>query len=186
MSSVSVVIPSYNYAHYLPECVQSALSQATPELEVEVLVIDDCSGDATPVVGERLAAGDPRVEFRRHQKNRGHLATYDEGLAWAHGDYCVILSADDLLVSGALARAARVLDAHPTVGFAYGRSLRFDNDASGLRPAPVSRGADLEGARLDRPAVPDHDELHLVARGRGAHLAAAPPGRLSHRPSALG
>jgi len=128
MSSVSVVIPSYNYAHYLPDCVQSALSQATTELDVEVLVIDDCSSDGTAVVGERLAAGDPRVEFRRHEKNRGHLATYDEGLTWAHGDYCVILSADDLLAPGALLRAARVLDAHPTVGFAYGRSLRFKDD----------------------------------------------------------
>jgi len=126
MSSVSVVIPSYNYARYLPACVQSALDQATPELDVAVLVIDDCSGDDTPAVGRRLAAADSRVEFRRHDHNRGHLATYDEGLAWAHGDYCVILSADDLLVPGALLRAARVLDAHPTVGFTYGRSIRFE------------------------------------------------------------
>jgi len=128
MSSVSVIIPSYNYAHFLPDCVEGALAEATPELRVEVLVIDDCSSDDTAVVGARLAASDDRVEFRRHERNRGHLATYDEGLAWATGDYCIVLSADDLLVPGALRRAARVLDTHPRVGFAYGRSLRFESD----------------------------------------------------------
>ena len=128
MSSVSVIIPSYNYAHYLRDCVHSALAQSTPQLHVEVLVIDDCSTDDTATVGTSLAASDSRIEFRRHGQNQGHLATYDEGLRWAQGDYCILLSADDLLVPGALRRAAAVLDAHPSVGFAYGRSIRFTTD----------------------------------------------------------
>jgi GT2 family glycosyltransferase len=133
VSSISVIIPSYNYAHYLPECVHSALAEATPELEVEVLIIDDCSSDDTALVGAGLAAADARVEFRRHAQNQGHLATYNEGLAWARGDYTILLSADDLLVPGALLRAARTLDAHPSAGFCYGRSLRFESDEN--RPA---------------------------------------------------
>ncbi len=128
MSSVSVIIPSYNYAHYLPTCVHSALAESTPQLRVEILVIDDCSTDDTLVVGASLAASDSRIEFRRHDQNQGHLATYDEGLRWAQGDYCILLSADDLIVPGALGRAAAVLDAYPSVGFAYGRSLRFTTE----------------------------------------------------------
>jgi Glycosyl transferase family 2 len=128
MSSLSVIIPSYNYANFLPDCVRSALAESTPQLRIEILVIDDCSTDDTPEVGARLAASDSRIEFRRHDQNLGHLATYNEGLQWAKGDYCLLLSADDLLVPGALGRAADVLDAHPTVGFAYGRSVRFTTD----------------------------------------------------------
>ena len=54
-----------------------------------------------PEVGDALARADGRVEFRRHDRNRGHIATYNEGLAWARGDYTVLLSADDLLAGGA-------------------------------------------------------------------------------------
>jgi len=93
-----------------------------------VLIIDDCSTDATARVGADLAAEDSRVTFRRHSVNSGHLKTYNEGLLWASGGYTVLLSADDLLVPGSLGRAAAVLDAHPEVGFAYGRSLRFESD----------------------------------------------------------
>src|SRR6476620_6267283 len=55
--SVSVIVPCYNYAHYLTMCVESVLDQES--VDVRVLVIDDCSTDETPVVGARLAA-DPR------------------------------------------------------------------------------------------------------------------------------
>ena len=64
MSSVSVVVPSYNYAHYLEGCVHSIVSQ--PGVEVEVLIIDDCSQDDTPAVATRLAENDTRITFRRH------------------------------------------------------------------------------------------------------------------------
>ena len=42
------------------------------------------------------------MEFRRHPVNRGHIATYNEGLEWASGDYLLVLSADDMLTPGAL------------------------------------------------------------------------------------
>lgn len=81
MSSVSIIIPSYNYARFLRGCVESVLMQE----DVEV-IIDDCSSDETDAVGQELAA-DPRVTYRRHQVNRGHIATYNEGLEWASADY---------------------------------------------------------------------------------------------------
>ena len=103
MASVDVVIPCYNYGHFLRSCVGSVLSQAG--VEVRALVIDDQSSDSSQAVGEELAAADPRVHFRRHAVNRGHIATYNEGLLeWASADYCLLLSADDLLVPGARAR----------------------------------------------------------------------------------
>src|ERR1051325_221577 len=121
MSSVSVIIPCYNYARYLRGCVESVLQQEG--VDVRVLVIDDCSPDNTAEIGSKRAAEDSRVEFRRHEVNKRHIATYNEGLAWASGDYTLLLSADDLLTPGALERAARLLDAPPDVSLAYRQQI---------------------------------------------------------------
>ena len=131
MSSVDVVVPCYNYSRFLEQCVGSALNQ--DGVEVRVLIIDDCSSDDSPAVGARLAERDKRVEFRRHQKNKGHIATYNEGLLeWCKADYSLLLSADDMLAPGALGRAARVMDQHPEVGMTYGLALVIvDGDAGG-------------------------------------------------------
>jgi glycosyltransferase involved in cell wall biosynthesis len=120
--TVSVVIPCYCYGHFVADCARSALDQEG--VDVRVLIIDDASPDGSGDVAERLAADDDRIEVRRHRVNQGHIATYNEGLLdWADGDYSVLISADDLLTPGSLARATAVLDAHPDVGFVYGHAI---------------------------------------------------------------
>lgn len=127
MSSIDVVIPCYNYARYLPQCVASVLGQEG--VEVRALIIDDCSQDESEIVGRRLAEQDSRVEYRRHSINQGHIATYNEGLLeWANSDYVLLLSADDALSQGALSRAAYVLDQYPDVGLCYGQQIVFENE----------------------------------------------------------
>jgi glycosyltransferase involved in cell wall biosynthesis len=133
VATVSVVIPCYNYGRFLGDCVRSALNQ--DGVDVRVLIIDDASTDDSAEVAARLAAQDQRVELRRHRVNRGHIATYNEGLLeWADGDYSVLISADDLLAPGSLSRGAAVLDADPEVGFVYGHS-KYWVDTEPL-PAP--------------------------------------------------
>lgn len=132
MGSVSVFIPCYNYGRYLRECLDSVLGQEG--VDVEVLIIDDASSDGSAAIAEELAAGDDRVEVSLHAANRGHIATYNEGLAWARGDHTMLLSADDLLVPGALRRATAPLDAHPEVGFVFGRVITWTDGTP--RPAP--------------------------------------------------
>jgi hypothetical protein len=90
--------------------------------------------------GAALAAGDGRVEYRRHAQNRGHLATYNEGIDWARADYLMVLSADDLLTPGALRRAADVLDARPEVGLTYGRDIVFETEVPPAPAAPATAG----------------------------------------------
>ena len=99
---------------------RSALAEQ-PGVDVRVLVIDDASTDDSAQAAKQIAADDPRVDVLAHPVNKGHLATYNEGLLdWANGDYAVLLSADDLLTPGALTRACALLDAHPEVGFPTG------------------------------------------------------------------
>ena len=119
MNRVDVVVPCYNYGRFLHQSVGSVLSQEG--VDVRVLVIDDCSPDDTPQVGKHLAAIDPRVEYRRHEVNRGHIASYNEGLLeWASAEYSLLLSADDMLAPGALARATDLMERHPDIGMTYG------------------------------------------------------------------
>jgi Glycosyl transferase family 2 len=124
MPTVDVIVPCYNYARYLRDCVGSVLSQ--PGVDVRVSIIDDHSSDETPVVGAQLSREDARVHFRRHAVNQGHIATYNEGLEEATADYVVLLSADDLLTPGSLARATELMEAHPNIGMTYGCSICFD------------------------------------------------------------
>ena len=106
MSRVDVLVPCYKYGHLLRDCVQSVL--AHPGVDVRVLILDDASPDSTPEVAAQLVREDGRVSCRRHAVNVGHIETYNEGLAWATGEYTLLLSADDLLTPGALGRAARL------------------------------------------------------------------------------
>jgi hypothetical protein len=116
--TVSVVIPCYNYGHFLADSVGSVLRQV--EVDVDVLIVDDASPDGSASVAHALAASDPRVRVLVHDVNRGHIATYNEGLAAATGEYVVLLSADDVIAEGALARSTALLEAHPEVGLVYG------------------------------------------------------------------
>jgi glycosyltransferase involved in cell wall biosynthesis len=123
VTSVSVLVPCYKYGHFLEEAVSSVLDDQMGA-DVRVLIIDDASPDDSAEVARKIAARDARVDVIVHTTNKGNIATFNEGLLdWADGDYCALVSADDRLTPGALLRARDLLDAHPSVGFVYGRPL---------------------------------------------------------------
>lgn len=114
---VSFVVPCYNYGRYVTDAIDSVLRQSIGA--VEVIAIDDCSTDDTPAVLARYG-GDERVRVVRHERNMGHIATYNEGLEMARGRYLGLLSADDYcLRPDTLARMVAMFEAHPRVGLVY-------------------------------------------------------------------
>jgi cellulose synthase/poly-beta-1,6-N-acetylglucosamine synthase-like glycosyltransferase len=114
---VSFVVPSYNYARFVTKAVDSLLEQDFESLEV--IVIDDCSTDATQQV-LRAYEGEARVKLVRHSENKGHIGTYNEGLAMAAGEFIGLLSADDIcLRSDAVARQVALFEGDPDVGMVY-------------------------------------------------------------------
>jgi hypothetical protein len=121
---VSVVVPCYKYGHFLPACIGSILDQ--PGVDVDILIIDDASPDDSGTVALALAEQHEQVRTIVHETNKGHIATYNEGLPTMQGDYLVLLSADDLLTPGSLGRATALMESNPSVGMVYGNPLTFD------------------------------------------------------------
>jgi len=121
---VSVVIPSYNYARYLPTAVESVLSQEG--VNVDVIVVDDASTDDSVALSRSYAARTPRVAVLANERNRGPVDTFNKGLARAEGEFVVRLDADDALTPGSLARSVDVARAYPSVGLVYGHPLHFE------------------------------------------------------------
>lgn len=120
---VSVVIPCYNYKRFLHDTVQSVLDQEGVDLDV--IIVDDCSTDGSGQAALQLASADPRIRAVVHSVNMGHIATYNDGLSRVAGEYVVLLSADDLLAPGSLERSTALLEEHPEVGLVYGYAQEF-------------------------------------------------------------
>jgi glycosyltransferase involved in cell wall biosynthesis len=127
---VSVCIPCFNYGQYVAGAVASVLDQ--PSVDLEVIVVDDASTDGSDEVVRSLDRIDDRITTILHPINRGHIATFNDALGRASGEYVVLMSADDMLTPGSLARAVALMEAHPSVGFVYGDPLHF----TGAPPRP--------------------------------------------------
>lgn len=123
-SSVSVVIPNYNYGDYLRGAAMSALSQ---DADVEVVIVDNASTDSSPDIAASLAEEDSRVKCVLRTTNQGQIANFNEAISYATCDYVVLLCADDLLPPGALARGMALLDSRPDVAFVYGHAPHFSD-----------------------------------------------------------
>ncbi|MGY4858315.1 glycosyltransferase family 2 protein [Cryobacterium sp. AP23] len=120
---VTVVIPNYNYGRFLAAAVHSAVTQVG--VRTEVIIVDDASTDDSVAIATALAEADPRVRVIVRPVNGGPVATFNDGLVAAQGEYLVRLDADDLLTPGSLGRSTAVAEEYPSVGFVYGHPVHF-------------------------------------------------------------
>lgn len=122
---VTFVVPCYNLAHFLGECVSSILSQSYSDFEV--LIMDDCSPDNTPEVAKSFA--DPRVIHVRNETNLRHLANYNKGIKLARGEYIWLISADDRLRRPyILEQYVTLMDKRPEVGYVFCPAIELADD----------------------------------------------------------
>src|SRR3954468_23453823 len=123
---VTAVVACFNYGRYLPEAVDSLLSQdgGAPH----VIVVDDGSTD--PGTHRALDALPPEAEVVR-RPNGGVSRARNAGLARARTPFLLVLDADDRLAPGALRVLREALDANPSAGFAYGHQ-RFFGEMEGV------------------------------------------------------
>lgn len=110
---ISIIIPAFNVARYLEACLHSVFREidaARPlaRADFEVIVVDDCSSDATPELARRLLEARQDARIATHAANRGLAAARNTGIDSSRGDYLLFLDSDNTLLQGAL---PRILDA---------------------------------------------------------------------------
>lgn len=112
---ISVIIPCYKQAHYLPEAVNSVLAQ-TACVPVEITIVDDGSPDETAAVVRRY---DERVKCI-HKANAGLSAARNSGILATTGEWVIFLDADDYLPADALEKHLAAAAAAPHADVFYG------------------------------------------------------------------
>jgi glycosyltransferase involved in cell wall biosynthesis len=123
---VTVVIPCFNYARFLDECVDSLIGQSYSRWEC--IIVDDGSTDDTLGTCLRLSQVDARVRFLR-QVNAGLSAARNAGIRAARGEFLQLLDADDLLEPDKLKVQVEHLEGHPTTDLVVGRAAYFKGRA---------------------------------------------------------
>lgn len=90
----SVIIPAYNHARFLRDCVASVQGQTLRN--IEILVVDDASRDDTPAIMAELCQGDSRIRYIPLSENQGVAAARNRGVQEARAEWIALLDSDDL------------------------------------------------------------------------------------------
>jgi CDP-glycerol glycerophosphotransferase len=137
-SVLSMVVPIYNVAPYLHDCLSSIADQVYRDLEV--VLVDDGSTDDSPRIAAEWAARDARFRVVT-QPNRGLGAARNAGVEQASGDYLMFIDSDDVLPSYAAELLVSTLEQTGS-DFAAGNAFRLNQKGvrpSGLHRAPFAR-----------------------------------------------
>ncbi|SDF75093.1 Glycosyl transferase family 2 [Limimonas halophila] len=153
---ISVIVPCFNQADYLPEAIQSILDQSYAP--IEMIVVDDGSTDDSAHLAEQIDG----VRVIR-QTNRGSAAARNTGFAASHGDYIVFLDGDDRLLPDAIQTAiehavAAAWGSAQHAPFVFGRFRRITVDGKAIRLQPprspsLTYRTLLRGASVGPPGV---------------------------------
>lgn len=131
--AVSVVMPAYRCKDTITLAIDSALRQ---DVDLEILVIDDCSDDGLDQVMEKYAK-DPSVMYIKNEKNLGAAASRNKGVAMARGEYIAFLDSDDWWSEGKLKEQIRRLEETRTILCCTGRELMTPEGELTGRVIPV-------------------------------------------------
>ena len=163
---VSVLIPAFNEERVIVDSVRRVL--ASEQVELEILVIDDGSSDATSAVVRKAFADEPRVRLLTLD-NGGKARALNRGLAMVRGDVIIALDADTRFQKDTVARLARWF-ADPQIGAVAG------NAKVGNRFNLVTRWQSVEyvtAQNLERRALTQFDAITVVPGAVGAWRRAA-------------
>ncbi|HWQ42964.1 MAG TPA: glycosyltransferase [Desulfosporosinus sp.] len=127
---VSVVVPTYNHARYLPYALESIINQSYPN--IEVLVIDDGSKDGT---AELVKPYRSKVNYA-YKENGGTPSALNLGLSLATGKYICWLSADDMFLEDKVSKQLGLMESDPSLGFSYTSFIVID--ANGTKQYDVN------------------------------------------------
>lgn len=125
--AVSIILPTYNRAAFLPEALAAIRGQAWSDWEL--IVVDDGSTDATAEVVRQQTAGWPQPVRYVYQENQGAYGARNTGLDLAQGRYIAFYDSDDVWLPHHLRECVEALEAHPEVDWVYGACRIVDHDS---------------------------------------------------------
>lgn len=124
---VSVIIPCFNAERYLEEAIRSIMVQTYSNLEI--IIIDDCSVDASFEILQRLSAEDERIHLYHHEQNRGLVITLNEMIVLSNGAYICRMDADDISMPKRIEKQIAFMEHHKDISICG--TLAYDIDDSG-------------------------------------------------------
>jgi len=145
MPAVSIGVPVFNGADFLESSLACLRDQTFRD--IEVLVFDNCSEDATGDIARRFCEQDSRFRYVRHDHNRGAVPNFAACLEAAQSSYFMWRAADDTSGLDYVERLYNLLTAHPDRDLAVGKALEIAPDGTLLRARPVSPGTNGSGFR---------------------------------------
>lgn len=134
LGNLTVLLPNYNHAHFLPQCLDAILSQSLQP--GEVLVIDDASTDNSIEVIQHYAAKHPAVRLACNEKNMGAAFGVSRGLKLAKGDYVYFAAADDMVLPGLFEKSISLLEQYPQAALCSGISVIVEREKRYEAPSP--------------------------------------------------
>ncbi len=144
-SLVRVCMPAYNCAATIAESLSSVLAQDYPELEV--VVVDNASTDATAEIARGFAAKDGRVRVEVNPRNLGAEGNFTRCLELAGGEYTAIYHADDIYLPGMVSAAVDFMEKEAAAGAVFTSAEEIDGAGRviGRRRPPPELGDCREG-----------------------------------------
>jgi glycosyltransferase involved in cell wall biosynthesis len=136
---LSAIVPNYNHAALIGECIRALAGQVPPA--DEIIVVDDGSTDDSIAVLERLSDEIPSLRLISLGKNQGVMPALNRGLAEARGNYVYFGAADDVTLPGLFARMIEAMDRFPQAAFACGEAVVVDTNTGEARYRPPVRPA---------------------------------------------
>lgn len=112
--AVSIIIPTFNYATFISEAIESVLNQTFQNFEL--LVVDDNSQDDTQTIVKQYVDSDKRVKLYHHSVNQGPSAARNTGLKKAKGNYIAFLDGDDIWLPQKLEKQIEILRNESNIG----------------------------------------------------------------------
>lgn len=136
-NTLSVLMPNYNHARFLPDTLESILAQSRPA--DEIIVIDDASTDDSLEVLERLATRHPSFTIHRNEKNLGVVANSNRLTQLCRTTHATFRAADDVILPGMFEESMAMFEAHPQAGLCSGliREMSLDGRDNGVVVTPM-------------------------------------------------
>ena len=160
MSSLSVVIPSWNTRELLRSCLRSL--ETTLPSSSEVIVVDNGSTDAS---AKMVAQHFPTVRLVRNTRNLGFAVACNQGVSLARGSYVLFLNSDTQIQGDALRRMMLFLDCNPYYGACVPRLLNVDGSTQrSMQRLPSIWTPLFTGTPIERlfPGSPERRRYHAL------------------------